>query len=159
MDDKYNRAELLDSMNLVLAVGAIPFAGILLLDALTVSLGSTATMEILDWIAKGALSVIVIWATVICYRKLRLRRSDDTASESFSASILLRASVLSWVLTLVLLVQFHDRVFGPEGISVFAGLPSSSTGDVVAAFMLVAFSLAYFGFNLGSRFAAAGSDR
>lgn len=158
MDDKYNRAELLDRMNLLLVIGALSFAGILLLDALAVSLGNTATIETLDWIAKGALSVIVVWASVLIYRKLRLRRSDDSESESFSASILLRAGGFSWVATFVLLVQFYDRVFGPEGISVFAGLPSSHTGDVVAAFMLVVFSLAYLGFNLGSSFAAAGSD-
>lgn len=158
MNYRYNRAELLDRMNLLLAVGALPFAGILLLDALAVSLGNTATIETLNWIAKGALSVIVVWAAVLIYRKLRLGRSDDSELESFSASILLRAGGFSWILTFVLLVQFYDRVFGSEGIGVFAELPSSHTGDVVAAFMLVAFSLAYFGFNFGSSFAAAGSD-
>jgi hypothetical protein len=158
MKDKYKRAELLDKMNLLLAVGALPFAGILLLDALTVSLGNTATIETLDWIAKGALSVIVVWASVLIYQKFRLGCSDDLESESFSASILLRAGAFSWVVTFILLVQFYDRVFGSEGISIFAALPASYTGDVVAAFMLVAFSLAYFGFNLGSSFAGARSD-
>ncbi len=158
MNNRYNRAELQDRMNLLLAVGALPFAGILLLDVLTVSLGNTATIETLDWIAKGALSLILVWASVLIYRKLRLGRSDDSEPESFSASILLRASGFSWVTTFILLVQFYDRVFGSEGVSVFAGMPSSHAADVIAAFMLVAFSLAFFGFNLGSSFAAAGSD-
>jgi len=147
----HNRAELLDRIYTLMAVGAIPFAGLLLIDAFRAGLGQSGLIGALDWIAKIALGGVLIWLIILMWRKSRTGDADSTEIESYSGSLVLKSVGMSWLATFLLLIQFFDRVFGRNGLLGLEDLPLVHSGEVTAAFMLLVFSITYFILNLAGR--------
>jgi Mg2+/citrate symporter len=148
LKDQSNRAELLDQINTLMATGALPFAALLLLDALAdAGVGSTL-LAVLDWAAKGALAAVVVLLSIAVARKARSGRTapyeDSYSEDSYSATMLRKALAASWVATFVVLTQF-DSLFEGAGILGVVEMPLVHAGGIVTAFMLVVFSLTYFG--------------
>lgn len=142
MNDQSNRAELLDRINTLMATGALPFAALLVLDALADAGVDSTLITMLDWAAKGALAVVVVLLSVAVARKARSGRPAPD-EDSYSAATLRKALAASWVATFVVLTQF-DSLFDGAGILGVAELPLVHAGGIVTAFMLVVLSLTYF---------------
>ena len=143
MNDQPNRAELLDRINALMAAGALPFAALLLLDALADAGVDSTLLTVLDWAAKGALTVVVVLLSVTVARKARSGKPAPD-EDSYSATTLRKALATSWVATFVILTQF-DSLFEGAGILGIVELPLVHAGGIVTAFMLVVLSLTYFG--------------
>jgi len=151
MNENTNRAEMLDRINTLMATGALPFAALLVLDALAAGGEGSVLIYVLEWIAKGLLTLIVVLLFIAIFRKWRAAGPSHN-EESYSAAILLKAMSAAWVATFVLLTQF-DSLFQEPGMLGTVMLPLVHAGDIVAAFMLAVFSLTYLGLML-----ASGSD-
>jgi len=143
LNDQPNRAELLDRINALMATGALPFAALLLLDALADAGVDSTLLTVLDWAAKGALTVVVVLLSVTVARKARSGKPAPD-EDSYSATTLRKALATSWVATFVVLTQF-DSLFEGAGILGIVELPLVHAGGIVTAFMLVVLSLTYFG--------------
>lgn len=143
MNDQPNRAELLDRINTLMATGALPFAALLLLDALADSGVDSTLLTVLDWAAKGALAVVVVLLSVAVARKAKSGKPAPD-EDSYSATTLRKALAASWAATFVVLTQF-DSLFKGAGILGVVQLPLVYAGEIVTAFMLVVLSLTYFG--------------
>lgn len=143
MNDQPNRAELLDRINALMATGALPFAALLLLDALADAGVDSTLLTVLDWAAKGALTVVIVLLSVTVARKARSGKPAPD-EDSYSATTLRKALATSWVATFVVLTQF-DSLFEGAGILGIVELPLVHAGGIVTAFMLVVLSLTYFG--------------
>ena len=156
MENQHLRAELRDRINTFLALGALPFASLLILDALKAGIGHTDLIVALDWIAKIALSLVVVWCIVLIVRKLRTGSGSDlSGDDSYTTSAILKAAATSWVVTFVLLYQFFDRLFQEGHFMGIVELPLAHSGEIIAAFMLIVFSLTYFALNLSARWSEA----
>ncbi|MBD3298920.1 MAG: hypothetical protein GF341_09715 [candidate division Zixibacteria bacterium] len=154
MERQHERAELQDRVHSLLALGALPFSAILVLDAFSAGTGNAGVVNALSWVAKGLLGLVVVVLTIYIVRKWRAGGARAPETESFSTTILFKAATLSWGATFMLLVQFYDRLFRGNGILGIAGLPLEHSGEIVAAFMLLVFSISYFGMNLSLQWAS-----
>lgn len=143
MNVQPNRAELLDRINTLMATGALPFAALLLLDALADAGVHSTLLTVLDLAAKAALAVIVVLLSIAVARKARSGQ-PAVDEDSYSSATLRKALAASWVATFVVLTQF-DSLFDGAGILGLAELPLVHAGGIVTAFMLVVLSLTYFG--------------
>ena len=148
MNEQTNRAEMLDRINTLMATGALPFAILLVLDALVAGGVGSALIDILGWVAKGLLIVVMVLLAISIFRKWRAV-SPSHNEESYSAAMLLKAMGASWIATFVLLTQF-DSLFQEPGMLGMVILPLVHAGEIVAAFMLAVFSLTYLGLMLAS---------
>jgi len=142
LKDRPNRAEMLDRINTLMAAGALPFAVLLMLDALAEGGVDPTLLAVLEWAAKGALALVVVLLSVAIVRKWRAR-GPAPDEDSYSAATLRKALAASWVATFVVLTQF-DSLFEGEGVLGVVELPLLHAGGIVTAFMLVVLSLTYF---------------
>lgn len=143
MKDRPNRAEMLDRINTLMAAGALPFAALLMLDALAQGGVDSTLLAVLEWAAKGALALVFVLLAVTIARKWRAR-GPAPDEDSYSAAVLRKALAASWVATFVVLTQF-DGLFAGAGVLGIVELPLVHAGGIVTAFMLVVLSLTYFG--------------
>lgn len=142
MTDRPNRAEMLDRINTLMAAGALPFAALLILDALAEGGVSSTQIVVLEWAAKGALALVAVLLSVAIARKWRAG-GPAPDEDSYSAAMLRKAVAASWVATFVVLTQF-DSLFEGAGFLGMVELPMVYAGGIVTAFMLVVLSLTYF---------------
>ncbi|MBD3402720.1 hypothetical protein GF420_07480 [candidate division GN15 bacterium] len=154
MDDQHTRAELMDRIYTMAAAAALPFAAIMVLDSLQTGAGETTLITGLGWAAKAVMLIVILRGLFLMVRKWRTRVSHTEEPESYSGGVLLKAAGISWLATIVVLLQSH-RIFRSDGILGITELPSTQSGDLTAAFMLVVFSLTYFTMNLSTRWAEA----
>lgn len=143
MRDRPNRAEMLDRINTLMAAGALPFAALLLLDALDDGGVNSTLVSVLEWTAKGALALVAVLLAIAIARKWRAR-GPAPDEDSYSSAMLRRAVAVSWVATFVVLTQF-DSLFEGAGVLGMVELPLVHAGGIVTAFMLAVLSLTYFG--------------
>ena len=143
MRDRPNRAEMLDRINTLMAAGALPFAALLLLDALVDGGVNSTLVSVLEWTAKGALALVAVLLAVAIARKWRAR-GPAPDEDGYSSAMLRRAVAASWVATFVVLTQF-DSLFEGAGVLGMVELPLVHAGGIVTAFMLAVLSLTYFG--------------
>jgi len=141
MTNQTSRAEMLDRINTLMAVGALPFAALLVLDALAAGGVNSALINVLEWAAKGGLALAVLLLVVAVARKWRAR-GPTPYEESYSAAMLSKALAASWVVTFVVLTQF-DSLFQGPGLLGLGELPLAHSGDIIAALMLAVFGLTY----------------
>jgi hypothetical protein len=134
---------MLDRINSLMAAGALPFAALLLLDALADGGVNSTLVSVLEWTAKGALALVAVLLAVAIARKWRAR-GPAPDEDSYSSAMLRRAVAVSWVATFVVLTQF-DSLFEGAGVLGMVELPLVHAGGIVNAFMLVVLSLTYFG--------------
>jgi hypothetical protein len=134
---------MLDRINTLMAGGALPFAALLLLDALTAGGVNHTLVSVLEWTAKGALALVAVLLAFAIARKWRAR-GPASEEDSYSSAMLRRAVAVSWVATFVVLTQF-DSLFEGAGVLGMVELPLVHAGGIVTAFMLVVLSLTYFG--------------
>ena len=158
MAAKPNRAEFRDRINSLMAAGALPFAVLLILDALPETAGQSNIVTAVSWLAKGLLGLVVAWLAVMMVRKWRAGGGNEPAAESYSAATLLKSTGVSWVVTLVVLIQV-DSMFQGNGILGITELPLRFAGEITAALMLAVFSITYFGFSLSARLADSREER
>ncbi len=148
MSNLHNRAELQDRIYTLMAVAAVPFAGLLLIDAFRAGIGQSEVLDPLDWIAKLALGAVVIWLIVLVFRKFRTGAAGSSEIESYNGMLVLKSAGVSWAATFVLLIQLFDRVFGSNGLLGLEEISLTHSGEMVAAFMLLVYSITYFSLNL-----------
>lgn len=147
MKNQPNRAEMMDRINTLMAAGALPFAVLLMLDALAEGGVDSTLLAVLEWAAIGTLALLVVLLAVAVVRKWRAS-GPSPYGESYSAAMLRKAVAASWVATFVVLTQV-DSLFQGPGVLGLVELPLPHAGGIVTAFMLVVFSLTYFGLMLG----------
>lgn len=146
MTGQTNRAEMLDRINTLMALGALPFAALLVLDALAAGGVNSMLVTVLEWAAKTGLVLALVLLVVAIVRKWRAR-GPTPYEESYSAAMLRRAVGASWVATFVVLTQF-DSLFQGPGLLGVGELPLEHSGGIIAALMLAVFSLTYLGLML-----------
>ena len=146
MTEHTNRAEMLDRINTLMALGALPFAALLVLDALAAGGVNSILVTALEWAAKAGLALAVVFLVFAIVRKWRAR-GPASYEESYSAAILRKALGASWVAPLVVLTQFDTLFHGP-GLLGAGKLPLEHSGGIIAALMLVVFSVTYLGLML-----------
>jgi hypothetical protein len=134
---------MLDRINTLMASGALPFAALLLLDALAEGGVNSTLVSVLEWTAKGALALVAVLLAIAIARKWRAR-GTALEEDSYSSAMLRRAVAVSWVATFGVLTQF-DSLFEGAGVLGMVELPLVHAGGIVTAFMLVVLSLTYFG--------------